>query len=533
MKKVFLPVLCLLLTLVSFPGPAEMPGETAEVFFRVTSDISDISLLRIKLTYDTEALEQVSIAGREGVLSRIVGPGEETGGFDFAAVFRIRENAQPGEYPVKVRVVEALYNGNAEIPEQLYPIYSEAAITVKHPPAEVPVYYLSGDGTVVAVDSVTLDAGRTAQVKAKAPEGWAVVGGQSISVTVTEDGQAMPSSVTFWLTMPTSAPLALPEITVDITAEFGSNTLKWNRVPGAERYQVHRGTSVGIYDTTVVVAGDSYTDTAVKAGTTYYYMVEAVFPNGQIVTAQKNIVSVTATPAPTALPKISLGITREIGSNTLKWNSVPGAVGYRVYRSTSGYANYTLLDTVSGLTYTDTAVKAGKTYYYKVEAVFPNGQIVYDQKSITAATATPSPTPTPTLKPTPLPRISLEITRKIGKNTLTWNRAPGAARYQIYRSVYNSSNYVLLATVPGISYTDSSVKAGTTYYYKVEAVFPNGNRDAQSDACPDAEADAAAGNQHVYHEQKRPQYAELEPCLRRGAISGLPRYVRQRKLYPA
>ena len=79
----------------------------------------------------------------------------------------------------------------------------------------------------------------------------------------------------------------------------------------------------------------------------------------------------------------------------MNWSRVSGAERYRVYRSTSGSGNYTLLDTVSGLTYTDSSARAGTTYYYKVEAVFPNGQTVCAQKSITAATATPGPTVKP------------------------------------------------------------------------------------------------------------------------------------------
>ncbi len=484
MKKLLALALALCMIFGSCGALAFEAGETVEVSFSVTSDTGDLSLLRIKLEYDHEALEQLSVADKEGVRSRLIGP-KVSEGFDFAAVFRIREEARPGVYPVTVRVIEALDNSGAEIPEERFPTYSEAAVTVKHPPVDVSVYYYVR-GNQLDRRTVTLPAGEVSTVKADIPEGYVADGPAGMRVSVAEDGKTEPEAVIFMLATctPTPGPTALPGIRLEITRKIGSNTLKWNRVPGAERYRVYRSTSgYANYTLLDTVSAISYTDTAIKAGMTYYYKVEAVFPNGQTVADQKSIVSATATssptptptPTPTPLPGISLEITREIGSNTLKWKSVPGAEGYRVYRSTSVNANYNaLLENVSGLTYTATAVKAGATYYYRVEAVFPNGETVSAQKSIVAATATPSPTPTPTSTPTPLPGISLRITAKIGSNTLKWNSVPGAERYRVYRGTSDNGNYDILATVSGTSYTDTGVKAGATYYYLVEAVFPNG-----------------------------------------------------------
>jgi fibronectin type 3 domain-containing protein len=50
-------------------------------------------------------------------------------------------------------------------------------------------------------------------------------------------------------------------------------------------------------------------------------------------------------------------------------------VGYNVYRSTTSGGPYTLITStpVAGVTYTDTAVQAGVTYFYVVTAVDANG----------------------------------------------------------------------------------------------------------------------------------------------------------------
>lgn len=54
------------------------------------------------------------------------------------------------------------------------------------------------------------------------------------------------------------------------------------------------------------------------------------------------------------------------GKLTLKWKKVKGAESYTVYRSTSKDGAYKKIGTTKSLKYTDSKVKKGKTYYYKV-----------------------------------------------------------------------------------------------------------------------------------------------------------------------
>ena len=321
MKK----LLALALTLLMLTGAcgvlAAEAGETVEVTFNMLTNPGNAYMITIKLEYDHEALELVpnTIFDRDSYMAKF--------NEYLSAVFRIREGAKPGSYPVAIRVIEASTFDTALVPEQDLPTYSEAVVTVELPPVEVTVYYmLAGDGSVVFTESVTLAAGMTSTVTANAPEGYIVIGGQSMQVTVSEDGQAVPPSVVFWLATPTPKPTAAPSPT------------------------------------------------------------------------PSSVPTPPPSPTPTALPGISMDIMLEVGSNHLSWNPVSGAERYRVYRGTSGNGNYDLLAAVAGITYTDNAVMAGMTYYYMVEAVFPNGQTVAAQKSAAAATATPSPMPKPTPK---------------------------------------------------------------------------------------------------------------------------------------
>lgn len=50
----------------------------------------------------------------------------------------------------------------------------------------------------------------------------------------------------------------------------------------------------------------------------------------------------------------------------LSWERVSGADGYRIYRSDSKNGTYKIMKTVNALKYTDSGLKKGKTYYYKV-----------------------------------------------------------------------------------------------------------------------------------------------------------------------
>ena len=54
--------------------------------------------------------------------------------------------------------------------------------------------------------------------------------------------------------------------------------------------------------------------------------------------------------------------------------------------------------------------------------------------------------------------------------TLTPSAITGASQYEIYRATSQSGTYTKMFTTTKTSYTNTSAKAGTTYYYKVKAI---------------------------------------------------------------
>ena len=234
----------------------------------------------------------------------------------------------------------------------------------------------------------------------------------------------------------------------------GKPKLSWNKVDGATKYWVYRSTdgkNFKVYDTTTKT---SYTNSGAASGTKYYYKVQAVATvNGKnVASASSAVKSFVCTPnAP------SLSIASANGKPQLKWNAVPGAVKYWIYRSTDG-VNFKYYDTTTSTSYTNMSTTVGTKYYYKVKAVAVDGTVNYSSayssaKSMTVTTAAPS----------------VKLTTVNGKPKLSWNAVDGATKYWIYRST-DGVNFKYYDTTSTLTYTNTGAASGTKYYYKVKAV---------------------------------------------------------------
>ncbi len=73
----------------------------------------------------------------------------------------------------------------------------------------------------------------------------------------------------------------------------------------------------------------------------------------------------------------SVSATAGKGKVTVKWSGVSGAQKYKVYRSLSKSSGYKLVKTTTSKSYTNTGLKKGKRYYYKVKAVRTSRGTIY------------------------------------------------------------------------------------------------------------------------------------------------------------
>ena len=79
----------------------------------------------------------------------------------------------------------------------------------------------------------------------------------------------------------------------------------------------------------------------------------------------------------------------------------------------------------------------------------------------------------PDFKPA-TPKISSGNDAKTGYCTLSWSKVTGAAKYEVYRATSKTGKYTKMSTTTKTTYTNTSSKAGTTYYYKVRAISAAG-----------------------------------------------------------
>ena len=71
------------------------------------------------------------------------------------------------------------------------------------------------------------------------------------------------------------------------------------------------------------------------------------------------------------VPPAPAGLSATAGDAqvVLDWSAASGATSYNLKRSTTSGSGYATIDVRAGLTFTDTAVSNGTTYYYVVSAV--------------------------------------------------------------------------------------------------------------------------------------------------------------------
>jgi len=239
--------------------------------------------------------------------------------------------------------------------------------------------------------------------------------------------------------------LTAPSVKTDYLISTGKPYIKWAAVAGASKYEVYRsGSKDGTYTLLGTTTATNYTDNKANAGYIYYYKVKAVNANS----IKSNYSATVAATCHCARPVVKPDYLISTGKPYIKWTAVAGASKYYVYRSGSSNGTYKYVGTTTATNYTDNKAKAvskvssGANSYYSV---------------VIGATCHCA-------------RPSVKITTSNGSPRLTWNAVAGASQYEVYRATSKNGSYTKMFTTSNLSYTNTSAKAGTTYYYKVKAV---------------------------------------------------------------
>lgn len=278
----------------------------------------------------------------------------------------------------------------------------------------------------------------------------------------------------------------------NLVAEAGDLEVTLNWEPPADEggtpvvgYNIYRGESQGSESFLITVAlVTTYIDLLVENGVTYWYYVTAINLDGE--SDPSNEVSATPGGEPPTVPgpPRDLVATPGDGSVALTW-SVPEDDGgrpitsYHIYRGTSP-GGESLYATVGGdiLSYTDVEVTNGETYWYQVSAENEVGEGPRSNE----VSATPEAPPAP-----PGPPLDLRATGGDGVVTLEWSPPTDdggspVTGYKVYRGT-TSGQLSELTTLPDVlSFDDTGVTNGVTYYYEVSALTSAGEGPPSNEA---------------------------------------------------
>ncbi len=208
-----------------------------------------------------------------------------------------------------------------------------------------------------------------------------------------------------------------------------------------------------------------------KSGWVIYSL--SVTDNGGLSSTDTVKITVTEGTSSNTVPAAPTGVTASDGTLSGKvhvsWNPSTSATSYDLYRADmpawAGGIPKQIAASVTGTVYDDISAVSGNHYYYWVKAKNTNGESGYSMfdpgywGSIGSTPSAPA-------------NVSATDGTVSGKVTITWNAAPSALVYEIYRAdipAYLGGNIQNIGTSTTTSFNDPTVVSGNQYYYWVKA----------------------------------------------------------------
>lgn len=259
--------------------------------------------------------------------------------------------------------------------------------------------------------------------------------------------------------------------------------ITWTPAGAADYFWLYRNTagSPSYSDILAIISGsnNSYTDTGLQPGTTYYYRVRAARNYAEAPLSSAPIITVTtlgSTNSGTANggstnSGTSFKIARSTTSSiTLSWPALSSIDTIKLYRSNQGPDSFFFpLATLSSweTSYNDNGLTPSTTYYYRLTTVKNGVESPINLSAVVKGATTPY-TVIPTLV------NGFNAVAQAGYSILlTWNFPGNPDNFHLFRNSYGSYGvFESLTQVPGTAraYMDSNLQPGVTYYYRLTSI---------------------------------------------------------------
>ena len=255
---------------------------------------------------------------------------------------------------------------------------------------------------------------------------------------------------------------------------------------GVTGYLVESCQGVGCASFTQIgtTTSTSFSSTGLALGTSYSYRIRATDAAGNL--SDYSTVATAVTPASDTVPPTAPSnlTATPVNSNqiTLAWTAstdAGGLHGYSIERCLTDSCTFTEISPyTTSTTFNDTGLSAGVSYSYRVRASDSAGNLSAYSNIATASTPA-ADTQAPTV-PT-----NLTATASGGNQIqLSWAASTdniAVTSYLLERCQGSGcASFTQVASVAGVTYSDSGLSAGTSYTYRVRATDAAGNLSAYS-----------------------------------------------------
>lgn len=254
--------------------------------------------------------------------------------------------------------------------------------------------------------------------------------------------------------------LATPNLQVTENKN-GSFTLFWNAIAGAEKYELCIRNADGSYKLMKTTNTTSFTTAVAAYGKNYAYKMRAITSKNVDAASAYSAVVGAVNKVVLQTPSLKTAVNSN-GTFTLSWGVVAGAEKYELYIKQAN-GSFKLMKTTAATSFTTAVAAYGKQYSYKMRAVRQNLTSAYsatvNQKNNIKLQA---------------PSVKVTVNAN-GTFTLSWNKMPGADKYELYIKQANGS-YKRMKTTSATSFTTAVAAYGRQYYYKAKSLSSKNSR---------------------------------------------------------